>query len=311
MFILSFQFKSIAQQYQPIPDSNAVWIIEHDNGYGDWIYSRLMLSDFLDDTIINDKSYTKVYAQFEYGEIYYNGGFRNSEDGKSFFVELNSNEEILLRDFSKNQGDTLRNVLYGQHFDDKWILDFYIDSTELINNGPYTYKVMYLSTLVVDTLQITNEEPLVWMEKIGSYGGGLFNSHEYELGSTRLRCLQFNDTVYYEHISFWDIIENNITYNFGECNYPVGITEQNETAIQISVYPNPFVDKFSIITDAHYSINKVFIIDLMGNVVYRKILSNPIPKIHIKLNNYLSRGVYFLRIELNNENNETIKLVKR
>jgi len=152
---------SISQQYQPLPDSNASWIIEQDDGFGGLWYNKFSLSPFLDDTVINSKNYIKVYFRFDIGDSEYFGAFRNAENGKAYFIKRFSNNEYLLRDFSKNTGDTIYNVDYELDLEIQLILDFIVDSTDVTNSGPYTYKIMYLSTVVEDTVPEQGDLPLV------------------------------------------------------------------------------------------------------------------------------------------------------
>ena len=86
-FICGFTLVSLhAQQYQPIPDSNAAWIIEQDDGFGGLYYHRFSLSPYSDDTVINSKIYTKIYFRFDTSEEQYVGAFRNATDGISYYV---------------------------------------------------------------------------------------------------------------------------------------------------------------------------------------------------------------------------------
>ncbi len=193
------QVQVIGQQYQPIPDSNAAWIIQQDDGYGGHHFHKFSLSTTKNDTIINSVTYTKLFFTFSIGPVLYHGAFRDAGNGKSYYIPAYNDEEYLLRDFTKNTGDTIKDVSYQYGWDWTWVLDFYVDSIEFINSGPYTYKVMYLSTVVEDTIpNVFPDDVLVWMEKIGSFGGGILNARMGALGAHRLYCMQYNDTIYYD-----------------------------------------------------------------------------------------------------------------
>ena len=71
---------SISQQYQPIPDSNASWIVRQDDGYGGLMWHKFFLTG---DTLINSTKYTKVFFRFDIADPEYCGAFRNGENGKS------------------------------------------------------------------------------------------------------------------------------------------------------------------------------------------------------------------------------------
>ncbi len=311
VFLLLFQFKGIAQQYQPTPDSNAIWIIleTYDMQYE---YQRFYLSEFIDDTMINSKSYIKTYYQNEYYSPIYNGAFRN-EDSVTYFINKNSNEETVLRDFTKNQGDTVESVIYGLSNSQRIIIDFIVDSSFIIESEQYTYKTMYLSPVVEDTIPIMENEPLVWMEKIGSFGGGLMNYHSYYggLNDYWLYCMQHNDTIFYnfyENNGLWDELELNLTYEAGECDYPVGIEEKSESSTTVT--PNPFTNTIKIITSKNSKIKQIAIFNSHGNTVFEEQCIGTAS--YLILNNLqnLDNGLYLLKIQYINNKTETIKLIK-
>lgn len=235
-----------AQQFQSIPDSNATWIIEQDDGWGGSYFHKLILSKTKNDTIINSSSYIKVFGASDSLESNYIGAFRNDTNGKSYYVPNYSQEEYLLRDFSKITGDTLRNVAYSITIWDIWNLDFHIDSLAYVTSGPHTYKVIYLNTIIEDTIpEVPPNEPLVWMEKIGSSGGGILNSYIGALGAKRLYCMQNNDTIFYDSGPWW-FVTDNIVYELGECPYPVNIDENSELSSMVKLFPNPFITSTTI-----------------------------------------------------------------
>ncbi len=57
------------QQYHPVPNSDATWIIAETGFPPEQIYSRLFLLSYLDDTLINSKFYNKVYYQYNQDTI--------------------------------------------------------------------------------------------------------------------------------------------------------------------------------------------------------------------------------------------------
>lgn len=232
---------AIAQPYQPITDSNASWIIQQNAPIqGEYFFHNFSLSPTKDDTVINSNTYIKIFFSFNGNTPEYYGAFRNDTNGKSYYVEKYSQQEYLLKDFSKNTGDTVVNVAYEYIYEWTWILDFCVDSVEYVISGPYAYKVMYLSTIVEDTIpEVPPFEPLVWMEKIGSFGGGILNSHGGALSSKRLYCMQDNDTIYYDSFLWW-FRTDDIVYEAGECDYPVGINEFVNNDKKVQVIPNPF-----------------------------------------------------------------------
>lgn len=301
----------VAQDYQPIPDSNAAWIMQEDDGYGGHYFHRLFLSPTKDDTIINSLSFIKLFFRFSIGDSLYNGAFRNGNNGKSYYVPKYSQQEHLLRDFTKNSGDTIKNVSYNITWDEVWVLDFFVDSVEFVNSGPYTYKVMYLKTVVEDTIpNVSPDDLLVWMEKIGSFGGGILNSRMGALGAHRLYCMQFNDTIYYNS-NFWSFLTEDITYEYGECADPVGINEGKLSKLEIKINPNPFENSFTISNlSGNYPL-ELSIYNQFGYCILKKTIFNNQTIQTIELNALLPKGVYFLKIQTNDNLLFTQKIIKK
>ncbi len=304
-------FYAIAQQYQPLPDSNASWIIEEDDGYGGMLYHKYSLSPFLNDTLINSKTYTKVYLRVDTGNSQYFGAFRNAENGKSYWKARDLQNEYLLRDFTKQAGDTIVNVAYQEGPDPGliMILDFIIDSTDVTNSGPYSYKIIYLSTVVEDTVLEQGYQPLIWIEQIGSFGGGIVNSFTGGLSARRLYCMQYNDTIYYNS-SIWIFLKSDIMYQYGECNDPVGIEDKNE-GNNIAIAPNPFTSRLNISNILDNDKIEINILNILGQVVYDKMLLN-VQQYPIVINTTrLNPGIYILKVNSSNKLLLTQKIVKK
>ena len=141
-------------------------------------YIEYFLKQFHDDTLINQKRYTKIFSRFE-DETIYAGAFRNDTSGKVYFVPPVEDyvEEHLWYDFSLNVGDTAFDVALN----DMWpgiegLYDLYVDSVTYINVGPYYLKCILLIPIEPDPLHY-NGNYLVWIEKIGSLIGGIYNMY--------------------------------------------------------------------------------------------------------------------------------------
>jgi len=307
---LLIPYYTTAQQYQPLPDSNASWIIEHNDGYGGSYFERFILSPGLDDTVINSINYTKIYYQLLDNDPDYYGAFRNAENGKSYFIKRFTNDDHLLRDFSKNTGDTIYDVDYEEGLLDQWILDFIVDSTDFKVSGPYTYKIMYLNTVVEDTIPEQGNYPLVWIEKIGCFAGGIVNSFRGGLNAIKLYCMQYNDTIYYNNPYYWSFQKTEIMYQNGQCIYPVGIENSSkDTGIKIS--PNPFTNRLTIRNLPDVDEIEIKIINILGQVEYSKRLINfrqPNTTINTEK---LNTGIHLLKIISNNKLLLTQKIIKK
>ncbi len=311
IIIFLCQLYVIGQPYQPIPDSNATWIIQEGDGYGGHYFNKFSLSPTKNDTIIDSITYTKLFHKFENGNTRYHGAFRNGENGKSYWLQKNSQEEYLLRDFTKNTGDTIKNVSYEFLWTLTWVLDFYVESVEYVTNGPYTFKVMYLRTVVEDTIpNVDPDDVLVWMEKIGSFGGGILNSRMAALGAHRLYCMQYNDTIYYDSYLWWFRPED-ITYDSGICPYPVGVNEQDLDKTRLLITPNPFDNQITLHNlPPNYAI-ELSIFDQLGQLVFNKELIKGRPIQKIKIWPSLHPGFYILKIQSANKLLFTQKIIKR
>jgi len=245
LFILSFiLFSSIpkmikSQDYIPLPDSNAVWIVANTSSAGDFYY-EYSIGSTPNDTIINSIKYTKIYITDALDYNFYAGAFRSDSGGKAFFVPpyVGYTDEHLWYDFNLVEGDTIRNValndmqpgLVGEY-------DFKVDSTQILSVGPYGLKCLYL-TPVPPYPPFYTFNSLVWVEGIGSLNGGIYNMYMCGLSASSLRCIAKNDTIYY-YTDFIDceiFEEDEFIYNPGECKVPVGVIDKdallfNETRI--------------------------------------------------------------------------------
>lgn len=311
LFILLLPFFAIAQPYKPIPDSNAYWIIEEGDGGPGHYYYTYSLSETLDDTIINSTTYIKLFIGNSPNPDYY-GAFRNDTDGKSFVVPKYSEQEYVLRDLSKNAGDTIKNVAYDLFGDgiDIWALDFYVESTGIASCDSTNYKVLYLSTVIEDTIPGVNpDEPLVWIEKIGSIGGGILNSHSLFLAIKDLYCMQDNDTIY--HANLVNVHEAMITCENDICVRPTSIDESGLNKYEIQVSPNPFNDLVTI-NNLPYNIPiELGIFNQLGQLVFQKTLLDNQPLQRIKINATLQAGLYVIKIQSKNTVLFTHKIVKK
>ena len=302
-------YYTTAQQYHPLPDSNASWIIEHDDGFGGTYFERFILSPGLDDTIINSLNYTKIYKQDWDSDTVYYGAFRNAGNGKSYFIKRFTNTEHLLRDLSKNTGDTIYNVDYEEGLHDQWILDFIVDSTDFKVSGPYTYKIMYLNTVVEDTIP-EHGYPLVWIEKIGCFAGGIVNSIRGGLDAIKLYCMQYNDTIYYNNPYSWFFFKTDIMYQNGQCIYPVGI-ENSSMDAGIKISPNPFTSRLTVRNLPDVDEVEIKIINILGQVEYYNKLINFSQPSTIINTAQLNSGIYILKINSTNKLLLTRKIVKK
>ena len=224
-FIVSQDFL-FAQQYYPLPDSNAAWI-RLDPGCPfpcPVPYRKFFTSIQKNDTVISSNTYTKIFCDYNLQpHTSYFGAYRSNTTGKTFFVPIDSIKEFLLFDFSRNPGDTIKQLLVAYDTLGGRIADYIVDSIGSVTAGPYSLKTLSLRMIGPPPISCFYEY-LTWIEKIGNLGSGVinFDCHGCAIGPV-LNCMQFNDTIYYESVGcssiYW--FPQSVTYLQGQCSFPV------------------------------------------------------------------------------------------
>jgi hypothetical protein len=85
----------------------------------------------------------------------------------------------------------------------------------------------------------------------------------------------------------------------------LGVNDHELSENNISLFPNPATDKFTIKNNTNINLVSVVIVDIKGSIIQKIDLSNQTSDKTIEIQNYAS-GVYFVRI-----NSETNSIVKR
>ena len=258
---------SNAQPYKTLPDSNATWVIQNDNGFGGYNWYNYSTPVHKEDTIINARAYTKIFEV--YPNINYCGALRSDTFGKAFIVPKDSLQEYLLQDLSKNTGDSVFNVYfnippYGYQ------INFRVDSMDHITIGPYSLKRMFLGSNSNQIQLMCGSQyfPLIWIEKIGSAGGGFFNNITCGLGGACLYCMSFNDTIYYKSFFPGTHPDTLAFYTSGNCEVPLGLNQINQIDDGISLSPNPVYNESSLkLNNAEDIINQMDIYNSLGEKI--------------------------------------------
>lgn len=299
-----------AQNYYPLPDSNASWTVANYFDIGsNWTIDLAYVEIYqLDgDTIINQITYKKIYKKqfsvtytLDFDYMAYFSAIRESNK-KWYTIAQGSTSEVLLYNFDVNKGDSV--TFYSLYFNNyyTWVVDS-IDSI-LLNNNQYR-KGIYL----VDSL---NGYYDYWVEGIGSYSYGLFFSAQgvngmIPEGMGHIDLICFKDEGSY-------LISNSIqnpndTINLiYSCDY---ITSINNTASEINyditLFPNPVEKNEMIHLKANFKKDMIFSI---YNLLGKKINSFPI---NSSTPFYLSKeGVYIYTLENSNEIVKTDKFIVR
>jgi hypothetical protein len=261
-----------AQHYYTIPDSSIVWTVEWDNWLGGTYHGYYKTSINMDDTIINSKNYEKLYFSYNISQQgSYEGAYRSDTNGLTFFVFKDSINEYLIRDFSKNVGDTVKNIFYRYAVNGK-IADFYVEFVDYVNAGPYLLKRMFLRN---DSIMPGD---MIWIEKIGCTND-FFNISPVDM--RWLNCMCYNDTLYYAG-------DGDAIYQYGKCFGYAGLNEINNN-LKISISPNPSTDRLQLNLSQKAEIK---ILSIQGQEL--KTFSEMVGETDIDISDFTS-GVYIIR----------------
>ena len=281
--IISLSLKAQTQSYEYIPivkEGLQVWTI--DKNYGQYNeqyrYERLALTE--EDTIIDGKSYKKLYSfterEFDIETATFVCGIRENENKQVFVASYHNQQEFLLYDFSLTEGDSILAESNGEY-------DLYFNVTDVDTidyNGVERRKI---------TLQFYNYAWVTWIEGIGNIEGLLMDWRSYIMAmdpmpNVRLRCYEYNEECLYSDFSF-----NESIY---DCYTPLytGL-EENETQNNILLYPNPAKERLYINTSI--PIKKITICNFLGQEIQKYNMTEKTSSIDIR---GLKEGVYFVKL---------------
>jgi hypothetical protein len=304
---LLLPYTSKEQSYISLPDSNATWITIEESSLGKY-YHEYGLNLTKDDTIINSISYIKVFKKGTIDFQEYVGAFREDTTGSTFFIYLNDTSEYLLFDFSKNTGDTLNNIAFSYYNELIGIYNLKVDSVLLSPSGSLNLKCMYLS-FIEPFPPNYNGNSVVWVERIGSLNGGIFNDYLCGLSMHTLRCMSANDTIFYFQSSNDCSFSEQITlsYDPGTCSLPVSVPDIGIKNNRIQVSPNPFFNNLNLRNLPNNQIN-ISIFNFLGEMIYHEeldsIMSNHLIYMDCK------PGVYLIIIASKGKIISILKIIK-
>lgn len=293
-----------AQTFYPLPDSNAMWVIKDRNS--SWVtMHHIRVFHYQDDTIINGLTYTKIYKG-EPNAIapQYVASFRSTQEGQTYFVpgiifgkKEKSGEEYLLQDFAAQEGDTIFNVAFSKSTmgDLNKLYNLIVDSVRYVTSGPYSLRLLYLNDADNHYLPYFQ----VWIEKIGSISGGIFNI-ETGLDDYSLCCQNADDTIYFSTNYSFDSLFNpeSIVYTSGQCELGIGVNEKQEnTGLEIT--PN-ITSQYILLKGELPAQSKLSLYNISGELVYRESLHTNKESVTINISN-LKPGLYLIIIQSNKQ----------
>jgi len=287
VFLLSFN--SYSQSYTPFPDSGAVWVNsyygESDDYIGVFMWELYNVWNYCvngNDTLINSINYIKL--EICVTDEYY--GALRDDNGKVYFVPVDSTNEFLIYDFTVEEGDIIPEVWYKVDFSSEIYsvgTNILVSNIDSILIGSEYRKTVYLDLDYADGS--------FWIEGIGNSKGllrGLWENLNLSSFHLDIECMSVNDTTYYPH------------YAQKKCFIGLDIEEKEE--MNVEIYPNPITDGFVKIsfTNINEPLN-YYITNLNGQIVSEGFVTNQA----IELD--LPSGFYLLNI--NTQKSKTVKKI--
>ena len=281
--IISLSLKAQTQSYEYIPivkEGLQIWTTDQKYGQYNEQYrcERLALTE--EDTIIDGKSYKKLYSfterEFDIETATFVCGIRENENKQVFVASYHNQQEFLLYDFSLTEGDSILAESNGEY-------DLYFNVTDVDTidyNGVERRKI---------TLQFYNYAWVTWIEGIGNIEGLLMDWRSYTMAmdpmpNVRLRCYEHNEECLYSDFSFDESIYDCYTLLYA------GL-ENNEFESEVSIYPNPAKERLYINTSI--PIKELTICNLLGQEIQKYNMTEKTSSIDIS---GLKEGVYFVKL---------------
>ncbi len=275
--------KSQMDVHHPYQTGHCEWYYEFVsvNGGPNYTYAHLGWGG---DTTILGQTYTKVGA----------GGFREDPvSHEMFYIHSDNVEYDITIDQNMEVGDTLffnpflevstRLSLFGLFVDDPYAIVREIDSVEV--QGQYR-KVFVL----------------------GDYNSGNDYHNEHVDIAVGIGIIGYYSFEYYGSLVCYSM-DNNLIYGASQNPLSMNCTAAlSETSGQVkfNIFPNPSVGEISLQYDESNQIDRIYISDLQGKLVYE--ISNKSFPEPININD-LMNGVYFVNVESNGFTSQQ-KLVK-
>ena len=277
LLLLAFMGHSfIAQNYYPLPDSNAVWTSM--NG----IYLTR------GDSTYNALQYTKYYytsdTALSLGSQVYLGMLRQDIPNKKIYgIKKGSQTEYLLYHFNLQLNDTLTvEPIDLICFPASYKLKV-IHKDSVLLRGVFHQRMTLTDNAGGSSLQDT------WIEGIGSLIGpltpGLFPYCATDVCSPKLLCQKQNGIFMYQDSIY-------------PCNYrcPTGIEKQSATESALYLYPNPTEQYMEISSQGIGQIRKISLYTLMGSEL--KSYSPEVLGENLKIDlGALEPGIYFVSVQ--------------
>jgi len=296
IFVLAAAGNISAQEYFPLPDSNAIWRTNWSNNECTNLGLPLSQYQYLltGDTIISSKEYVKIERTgfissycppYSYGrpQTGYQGAYRNDVAGKKvYYVFPDSANEVLLYDFSLTAGDTVKGYFVTPGV--TMCQDLLVVSVDTIWLNDQPRRRLYVAGAGCESY---------FMEGIGSTHG-LLESPQTMEEAGELICFTLNDTLIY------------LSNSFETCEV-ISSVKESFLPENFTVTPNPAKEKITIRFDHLRAPVTIELYDMMG--ICRLNQSN-VDSEAITLDvSKLPAGIYMLRIDNGTRGSDVSKVV--
>lgn len=303
--------QTVAQEYQPIPESDAVWI------QASFLYSmndheHTTITNplsFGEDTLISGESYHTLqghqivewvdgwgdpqnYQTGTYTVQNYKFRFRQDAPSKKVYAWAEG-RDTLLYDFDLTVGQIYPQTLLNVNYPNLKVMGE--DSVQLLD-GVY-HKKWLLGTDSADSGYIS------LIEGVGATSGFSLMMYPLFEQSGAILCLKESDVQLYENWSNIGLIAPEYS-ELCEANVSIDKITLNETTIHI--WPNPMIDQIHIRSDD--GINSIDLIDIYGKSL-QSIEGKNVKELNMNLE-YLDSGQYFLKVTTSNQQEFVKTIIK-
>jgi hypothetical protein len=224
-------------------------------------------------------------------------GLVRETDQKVFFIAPNATSENVLYDFSVETGNQVE-------FVDRWGNEISLyANVDYVNINEASRKRIQLSDspsgndFIVDT----------WIEGIGSMRGFLYPGIGPAGGDMQLLCLSQNETLVYQNPLFAKCYYSNESKsdvaNILDYKVYTGLQETQNSDISVEILN----DKITV-ASANQTLSHIELFNLSGQKVYSEKSNANQNEINI---NFLTDGLYFLKIHGNNGQINNFKFIKK
>ena len=271
IIISTWTLTTFSQDYYPLIQENRTWNVISVALVGpypwDTTYSTLTYK-FFGDTTIDSHTYLKLYESNEENPTNWNLWCYMRDDNKKIWYRRDSDDdEILMYDFTANQGDTLSVGLQAPYE------PLIVDSIGVVEINDTERIIYYLSNY---------EYSETWIDGIGSNKGICWSGSALIVGGWyRFLCMSENGELIY------------MNPNYESCYLITEINEIKNPIIQI--YPNPSKEFIRIENNQNAEIKSITLININGQIT-KQFDSK---KTYLDISEITS-GLYILKISYEN-----------